>query len=118
MLFLNMVCLTVALTFALGDGVAVKDSDRRSAAYNARAGSDAVEAGVGETKAVGHGVYKGVEDSRRKPALWAGHTRNSRKAVLGDGPPAWRRRVGHSGPRSGDTLESPWIPLPFRPWVK
>jgi hypothetical protein len=38
------------------------------------------------------GVSKWVEDDRRPPALWAGHPRNSRKAVWG-----WATRRAKKG---------------------
>jgi hypothetical protein len=56
-----------------------------------------------------HGVSKGVEDSRRPPALQAGHSRNSHKAVSGVARPQGIEGLGMVGP--GDTLGSPWIPL-------
>jgi hypothetical protein len=58
---------------------------------------------------VRRGVSKGVEDGRRPLALWAGHPRNSHKAVLGVVHPQGVEGSGMAG--SGEILGSPWIPL-------
>jgi hypothetical protein len=57
------------------------------------------------------GVSKKVEDGRRSPALWEGC-----KAVLGVAHPHGVEGLGMAGP--SETLESPWRPLPIRPWNK
>jgi hypothetical protein len=63
-----------------------------------------------------HGVSKGVEDGRRMPTLWAGHPRNSHKAVSGMACPQGIKGSGMAG--LGETLGSLWIPLAIRAWVK
>jgi hypothetical protein len=58
-------------------------------------------------------VSKGVEDSRRLPALWGGPPRNSRQAVLGVARLQgikWSGMVGPGMAGPGETLGSPWIP--------
>jgi hypothetical protein len=44
----------------------------------------------------------------------AGRPPNSRKAVWGVARPQGVERLGLAGP--GETLGSPWIPLPVRAW--
>jgi hypothetical protein len=62
------------------------------------------------------GVSKGVEDSRRPPALLVGHARNSCKAVLEVARLQGVERSGMAGP--GETSGSPCIPLAMRAWYK
>jgi hypothetical protein len=61
---------------------------------------------------VRRGVSKGVEESRRPPALWAVHPRNGRKAFSGVARPQGLEGSGLAGP--GETLGNPWIPLAIR----
>jgi hypothetical protein len=58
-------------------------------------------------RGVRRGVSKGVEDGCRAHALWLPF-KGCKGWLL-----AGRRRVGHGGP--GDTLGTPWLPLPRRP---
>jgi hypothetical protein len=61
---------------------------------------------------VRRGVFKGVDDGCRPPALQAGHPRNSHEAVSGV---AHLQGVeGLSMVGLGETLGSPWIPLARR----
>jgi hypothetical protein len=60
---------------------------------------------------VREGVSKGEEDGHRPPALRAGHSPNGHKAVWGVARPA-----GIEAGEAGETLGSPWIPLPVWDW--
>jgi hypothetical protein len=55
------------------------------------------------------GVFKGVEDGHKPPALWAGHPCNGRKAVSRVAHLQGVERYGVDGP--SDTIGSPWPPL-------
>jgi hypothetical protein len=61
---------------------------------------------------VRRGVFKGVKDGSRLPALQAGHPRKGRKTVLGVTRPQAVEGSGMASP--GETLGSPWIPLALR----
>jgi hypothetical protein len=65
------------------------------------------------TRRVRRGVSKGVEDGRRPPALRGVHPRNGHKAVSVVARPQGVEGLGMGGP--GETLGSPWIPLPYGP---
>jgi hypothetical protein len=68
------------------------------------------------TKPLRRGVFKGVNDDRRPPALQAGHPRTDRKAVSRVAPQQGVEGSGMAGP--GETLESPWIPLSIQAWLQ
>jgi hypothetical protein len=63
---------------------------------------------------VWHGVFKGVEDGRRLPALSAGHPKNGCKVVSRAAHPQGIEGLGMAGP--GETLRSLWIPLALQAW--
>jgi hypothetical protein len=64
------------------------------------------------TRPVRRGVSKGVEDGRRLPALQASYPRNDHKAVSRVACPQGIEQSRMAG--LGETLKSPWIPLPIR----
>jgi hypothetical protein len=61
---------------------------------------------------VREGVSKGEENGRRLPALRAGYPPNGHKAVWGVARLQGLEGSGLAG--LGETLGSPWIPLPVR----
>jgi hypothetical protein len=56
---------------------------------------------------------KRVEDSHRRPALWAGHSRNDCKAVSEEAHPQGVEGLGLAG--SGETIGVRGYPLPYGP---
>jgi hypothetical protein len=63
-------------------------------------------------RTVRRGVSKGVKDSRRPPALQAGHPINGHKTVSGVACPQGVEGSSMAGP--GETLGSLWTPLAIR----
>jgi hypothetical protein len=57
-------------------------------------------------------VSKGEEDGRRSPTLRAGHPPNGRKTIWGVAHLQGVEGLSMAG--AGETLGSPWIPLPVR----
>jgi hypothetical protein len=83
------------------------ESIKSNASIKCEADDDEIRIGVWR------GVFTGVEDRCRPPALWVGHLRNGRKSVSGVARLQGIEESGKAGP--GDSLRSPWQPPTIRP---